>query len=123
VPHIRAFVDTGVSTGGVTCGVLGFPVCDVRPMCCAQESQGLFTKARSILEFGRLRNAKNPELWLESVRLEVRAGNEKLAGTLLAKALQVSDCVVCVVMHSVLFTRVVLCGWLPGMPCVWHAVG
>ena len=47
------------------------------------------TKARSILEFGRLQNRKNPELWVESVRLEVRSGNEKLATSMLAKALQV----------------------------------
>ncbi len=47
------------------------------------------TKARVMLEFGRLQNRKNPELWVESVRLELRTGNEKLAVTLLAKAMQV----------------------------------
>ena len=46
------------------------------------------TKARSILEVARLKNSKNPDLWLESVRLERRTGNDKLAATLMAKALQ-----------------------------------
>jgi len=47
-----------------------------------------FTKARSLLELARLKNPKNPELWIEAVRLERRAGNEKLAVTLIARALQ-----------------------------------
>jgi len=46
------------------------------------------TKARSLLELARLKNPKNPELWLEAVRLERRAGNAKLAETLMAKGLQ-----------------------------------
>lgn len=46
------------------------------------------TKARSLLELGRLKKPKNPDLWLEAVRLERRAGNPKL--TLMAKGLQ--DC-------------------------------
>lgn len=46
------------------------------------------TKARGLLDLARLKNPKNPELWLESVRLERRAGNAKLAETLMAKALQ-----------------------------------
>lgn len=46
------------------------------------------TKARSLLELARLKNQKNPELWLEAIRLERRAGNEKLALTLMARALQ-----------------------------------
>jgi pre-mRNA-processing factor 6 len=46
------------------------------------------TKARSMFELARLKNQKNPELWLEAIRLERRAGNEKLAVTLMAKALQ-----------------------------------
>lgn len=49
-----------------------------------------YTKARSLLELARLKNPKNPYLWVESIRLERRAGNDKLAGTLMAKALQ--DC-------------------------------
>ncbi|KAL9188631.1 hypothetical protein ACHAXT_007009 [Thalassiosira profunda] len=46
------------------------------------------TKSRSLLELARLKNAKNPELWLEAIRLERRAGNEKLAVSLMARALQ-----------------------------------
>jgi len=46
------------------------------------------TKARSLLELARLKNAKNPELWLEAIRLERRAGNDKLAVSLMARALQ-----------------------------------
>ena len=48
------------------------------------------TKARSLLELARLKNPNNPELWLESIRLETRVGNAKLADTLMARALQ--DC-------------------------------
>jgi hypothetical protein len=89
--NVSPAVDTCVATRGGCWRHPSRVLCVARPGACVlQESQGLFTKARSILEFGRLRNAKNPELWLESVRLEVRAGNEKLAGTLLAKALQVT---------------------------------
>lgn len=52
-------------------------------------NQGIgFTKARSLLELARLKNAKSPELWVEAIRLERRAGNEKLAITLMARALQ-----------------------------------
>ena len=47
-----------------------------------------FTKARSLLELARLKNKKNPELWLEAIRLERRASNDKLAVTLMARALQ-----------------------------------
>jgi pre-mRNA-processing factor 6 len=46
------------------------------------------TKARSLLELARLQNPKNPELFLEAIRLERRNGNDKLAETLMAKALQ-----------------------------------
>jgi len=46
------------------------------------------TKARSLLELARLKNAKNSELWLGAIRLERRAGNEKLAVSLMARALQ-----------------------------------
>ena len=48
----------------------------------------IFTKARSLLELARLKNPKNPRLWVESIRLERRAKNEKLACTLMARALQ-----------------------------------
>lgn len=47
-----------------------------------------YTKARSILEQARLQNPKQPKLWLESIRLERRAHNDKLAITLMARALQ-----------------------------------
>jgi pre-mRNA-processing factor 6 len=46
------------------------------------------TKARSLFELARLKNPKEPELWVEAIRLERRAGNDKLAGTLMARALQ-----------------------------------
>lgn len=46
------------------------------------------TKARSLLELARLKNPKTPELWLEAIRLERRAGNSKLAESLMARALQ-----------------------------------
>jgi pre-mRNA-processing factor 6 len=46
------------------------------------------TKARSLLEIGRIKNPKNASLWLEAVRLERRSGNQKLADALMAKALQ-----------------------------------
>ena len=52
-----------------------------------EESRGLVSKARSLLEVGRLKNVHAPRLWLE-VRLERRAGNRKAAATLMAKALQ-----------------------------------
>lgn len=51
------------------------------------ESKGT-TKARSILELARLKNPKNDQLWLESIRLERRANNDKLAWALMARALQ-----------------------------------
>lgn len=47
-----------------------------------------FTKARSLLELARLKNPKSPELWVEAIRLERRAGNDKMAITLMARALQ-----------------------------------
>jgi len=47
-----------------------------------------FTKARSFLELSRLKNPNNPELWLQAIRLERRAGNENLAVTLMSRALQ-----------------------------------
>jgi pre-mRNA-processing factor 6 len=46
------------------------------------------TKGRSLLELARLKNPKSPPLWLESIRLERRSGNEGMAGTLMARALQ-----------------------------------
>lgn len=55
-----------------------------------EEKCGLLTKARSVLEKGRLKNPKNPQLWLEAVRVEFRGGLKDIANNLMAKALQVS---------------------------------
>jgi len=43
-----------------------------------------------VLDKARLRNPKCQELWLESIRMEMRAGNKEIAMPLMAKALQ--DC-------------------------------
>lgn len=53
-----------------------------------EEQRTSVMKARSLLELARLKNSYNPELWLESIRLEKRAGNDKQASTLMAKALK-----------------------------------
>ena len=53
-----------------------------------EESQNNATKARSDLDKARLRNPKNPELWLESIRLERRQGLEPQASEKMARALQ-----------------------------------
>ncbi|XP_034238152.1 pre-mRNA-processing factor 6 [Thrips palmi] len=53
-----------------------------------EEQSGLLTKARSVLEKGRLKNPKNPQLWLEAIRIEFRAGLKDIANTLMAKAIQ-----------------------------------
>lgn len=45
-------------------------------------------RARALLETARLRIPRCPELYLQSVRLERRAGNERLAEHLLARGLQ-----------------------------------
>jgi len=45
-------------------------------------------KARSIFDLSRLKNPQSPMLWVHAVRLERRVGNEKLAFSLMAKALQ-----------------------------------
>ena len=56
---------------------------------------GLAFKAHRLLyhtqERARLKNAKNPLLWLEAVRLEWTTDNKKLAATRLSQALQVRD--------------------------------
>ena len=50
---------------------------------------GRVTKARSVLEKGRLKNPKNDELWLEAVRIENQnVATHNMAHTLMAKALQ-----------------------------------
>jgi pre-mRNA-processing factor 6 len=53
-----------------------------------QEKVGIEVKARSTLDRARTSNPKNPVLWLESIRLERRAGNESTARQLMAIALQ-----------------------------------
>ncbi|GLH16055.1 Protein crooked neck [Gryllus bimaculatus] len=52
------------------------------------ERRGLLTKARSVLEKGRLRNPQCDVLWLEQIRIENRAGLRDIANTLMARALQ-----------------------------------
>lgn len=47
-------------------------------------------KARAMIELARLKSPNNEELLLENIRLERRHGNDKLAESLMAKALQ--DC-------------------------------
>lgn len=46
---------------------------------------GQLTKARSILEKARLKNPACPDLWLEAVRVENRAGMKNIALNLMAK--------------------------------------
>ena len=55
-----------------------------------EEQAGNMSKARAILEQGRHKNKGNEELWLISVRTELRAGLPKAADSLMAKALQVT---------------------------------
>jgi hypothetical protein len=50
-----------------------------------EEKRGNLTKARSVLEKGRLRNPSCAQLWLEAVRIEIRAGLKAIANTLMAK--------------------------------------
>lgn len=53
-----------------------------------EENRGLLIKARSVLEKARLRNPKNDQLWLEAIKVELRAGFKDVANAMLAKALQ-----------------------------------
>ena len=46
---------------------------------------GFSTKARSVLEQARQRNAKCAELWLEAIRIEIRGDNKEFARSLMAK--------------------------------------
>ena len=55
-----------------------------------EETAKNFTKARSVLERGRLANPKNPVLWTEAIRFERRRNNMKEANHLQAMAMQ--DC-------------------------------
>ena len=52
--------------------------------------QGNLTRARALLENGRLKNPKTPQLWLDAIRVEVKGGNDQNAHTMMAKALQVT---------------------------------
>merc|ERR1719357_2137423 len=51
-------------------------------------SAGNVTKARSVVEKGRLRNPGNELLWMKAVKMEAEAGLPDIAKTVLAKALQ-----------------------------------
>src|SRR6201999_3136898 len=53
-----------------------------------EEKIGVLVKARSILDRARLAIPKNPALWTESVRLELRAKNLPAANQKMAQALQ-----------------------------------
>jgi pre-mRNA-processing factor 6 len=53
-----------------------------------EEKRGLLIKARSVLEKARLKNPKNDMLWLEAIRVELRAGMKDIANAMMAKALQ-----------------------------------
>ncbi|CAK9294731.1 unnamed protein product [Gordionus sp. m RMFG-2023] len=50
-----------------------------------EETNGQVIKARAIMEKARLRNPANEDLWLESIRAELRAGNKDFADSLMAK--------------------------------------
>lgn len=53
-----------------------------------EQSLENYTKARAILQKGRIKLPKNDLLWLETIWLEVRADNLKVATHLCSKALQ-----------------------------------
>lgn len=53
-----------------------------------EKSKGI-NKARSMMELARLKIPDSEELYLEAIRLEKKAGNEKLAESLMAQALQI----------------------------------
>ncbi|KAL8725573.1 MAG: hypothetical protein Q9181_006366, partial [Wetmoreana brouardii] len=57
-----------------------------------EQKAGSVVKARSVLDRAKAANPKNERLWLESVRLERRAGNLTAAKNLMARALQPSEC-------------------------------
>jgi pre-mRNA-processing factor 6 len=50
-----------------------------------EETAGVTIKARSLLEKARLYNAKNDELWAESIGMEERTGGAQQAKSLLAR--------------------------------------
>ena len=56
-----------------------------------EEQGGSVARARALLEQGRSKNLKEPDIWLAAVRTEQRAGQPKAADALMAKALQVRN--------------------------------
>lgn len=48
---------------------------------------GALIKARSVLEKARLKNPKNPQLLLESIRVELQGGLKDIAMNLMAKGM------------------------------------
>jgi len=50
-----------------------------------EERRGHLIKARAVMDKARLRNPQNDRLWLESVRIEARAGLKEIAEPLIAK--------------------------------------
>lgn len=57
-------------------------------LCKLEEKRNLLIKARSVLERARLKNPKNEFIWLEAIRVELRAGMKDVALAMMAKALQ-----------------------------------
>ena len=64
-------------------------------MCRFEEKAGNVIKARSELERARMKNPKNADLWLESVRIEARSDTPQLARERLARGLQVCTRLFC----------------------------
>ncbi|KAK0403909.1 hypothetical protein QR680_017187 [Steinernema hermaphroditum] len=56
-----------------------------------EEGRNRVIQARSHLERARMKNPKNELLWLESVNVELRAGNRELASERMSRALQECD--------------------------------
>lgn len=52
-----------------------------------EEKNGALIKARSVLEKAKLKNPKNPQLLLESIRVELRGGLKDIALNLMAKGM------------------------------------
>ena len=71
-------------------GLKGCSTCEVLWILASklEETYTSVVKARSIFDLSRLKNPKNPELWVQAIRLERRSKNDKLAMTLMAKAIQ-----------------------------------
>jgi pre-mRNA-processing factor 6 len=53
-----------------------------------EETNSSAIKARATLEKARVLNQTEPDVWLESINVETRAGNTAMAKALLAKSLQ-----------------------------------